>query len=72
MSQPLLQTSDWCELYFVKRGHWYCFRFQRRAQRELLSALSQAAADPRLNLDAEDVRKLTAALDLAAICNQRM
>jgi hypothetical protein len=67
----LPQTFEWCELYFVKCGHWYCFRYRRSDQRELLTALSQAAADPRLNLDAEDVRKLIAALNLAAICNQR-
>jgi hypothetical protein len=55
-----------CELYFVKAGHYYAFRYEPGAEKSLVYALLDAALDPRLNLDLEDARKLVAALGLAS------
>jgi len=56
-----------CELYFVKSGHYYAFRYEPGAEKSLVCALLDTALDPRLNLDLEDARKVIAALGLASL-----
>jgi hypothetical protein len=66
-TKPLMgRDSDFSEVYFVKAGHKYAFRYDESDERHLVCALLDAALNPRLNLDLEDVRKLVSVLGLGS------
>ncbi len=58
--------SNFCEVYFVKGGHIYSFRYEEGREKALVGALLDSALDPQLNLDLEDARKLLRALGLVS------
>jgi hypothetical protein len=58
--------TDVCEVYFVKGGHVYSFRYEEGREKALIAALLDSALDPQLNLDLEDARKLLRALGLVS------
>ena len=63
---PTSSDTDFCEVFFVKAGHSYTFRYKSGRERHLIGSLLDTALDPRLNLDLEDVRKLVEALGLGS------
>jgi hypothetical protein len=63
---PPVDFGTFCEVYFVKGGHIYSFRYEEGREKALVGALLDSALDPQLNLDLEDARKLLRALGLVS------